>query len=176
MPNQCPSDGSPAWAPSQRYPDSAIRVIDESFNALRLPLAKIERLATGCRWAEGPVWWGDARCLLWSDIPNNRILRWGEESGAVSGWRRPSGYANGATRDRAGRIVHCEHGGRRISRTEPDGRVVALAEHFDGKRLNSPNDVVCKSDGSIWFTDPSFGLHGFYEGARAAQELPTHVY
>lgn len=176
MPNQCPSDGSPAWALSQRYPDSAIRVIDESFNALRLPLAKIERLATGCRWAEGPVWWGDARCLLWSDIPNNRILRWDEESGAVSVWRRPSGYANGATRDRAGRIVHCEHGGRRISRTEPDGRVVALADQFEGKRLNSPNDVVCKSDGSIWFTDPSFGLLGFYEGARAAQELPTQVY
>jgi gluconolactonase len=176
MLNQCHPDGSPDWSPSQRYPDSAIRVIDESFNGLGRPRAMVDRLATGSRWAEGPVWWGDARCLLWSDIPNNRILRWDEETGAVSVWRRPSGYANGATRDRAGRIVHCEHGGRRVSRTEPDGRVVAIAEQFECKRLNSPNDVVCKSDGSIWFTDPSFGLLGFYEGVRAAQELPTHVY
>ncbi len=170
------SDGSPDWAPSARYPDAAVRVLDDSFNALRLPLAKIERLATGCRWAEGPVWCGDARALLWSDIPNNRILRWDEESGAVSVWRRPSNFANGATRDRQGRLIHCEHGGRRIVRTEYDGRVVALAERFEGKRLNSPNDVVCKSDGSIWFTDPTFGVLGYYEGERATPELPMNVY
>ena len=176
MMTQSPSDGSPDWSPSRRYPDASVRAIDASFEALRLPLAKIERIATGCRWAEGPVWWGDARCLLWSDIPNNRILRWDEESGAVGVWRRPSGMANGATRDRAGRIVHCEHHGRRVVRTEFDGRVVPIAERFEGKRLNSPNDVVCKSDGSIWFTDPSFGLLGWYEGERAPQELPTNVY
>ncbi len=170
------ADGAPAWSPSARYPDSAVRVLDASFNALRLPLAKIERLATGFRWAEGPVWCGDARYLLWSDIPNNRVLRWDEETGAVGLWRRPSGFANGATRDRQGRLIHCEHGGRRIARTEHDGRVTALAERFEGKRLNSPNDVVCKSDGSIWFTDPSFGVLGWYEGERATPELPTHVY
>ncbi len=169
-------DGSPDWSPSSRYPDPAVRVLDERFAALRLPLAKIERLATGCRWAEGPVWVGDARCLLWSDIPNDRILRWDEETGAVSAWRKPAGFANGATRDRTGRIVHCEHGGRRVVRTEPDGRVTVLADRFDGRRLNSPNDVVCKSDGSIWFTDPSFGILGWYEGERVPQELPTNVY
>jgi len=170
------SDGSPAWAPSARYPDAAVRVLDDRFNALRLPLAKVERLATGCRWAEGPVWCGDARALLWSDIPNNRILRWDEESGAVSVFRRPSNFANGATRDRQGRLIHCEHGGRRIVRTEYDGRLTTLADRFEGKRLNSPNDVVCKSDGSIWFTDPTFGVLGYYEGTKAEPELPMNVY
>lgn len=169
-------DSGAGWTPSPRYPDPLIRVIDESFSALRLPLSKIERVASGCRWAEGPVWVGDARSLLWSDIPNDRILRWDEESGAVSVFRRPSGYANGATRDRNGRLIHCEHGGRRVVRTEPDGRLTVIAETFEGKRLNSPNDVVCKSDGSIWFTDPSFGILGWYEGGKAAQELPTQVY
>ncbi|MCL4746195.1 MAG: SMP-30/gluconolactonase/LRE family protein [Burkholderiaceae bacterium] len=170
------SEGSSEWSPSQRYPDPAIHVIDPSFEALRLPLAKVEQLASGCRWAEGPVWWGDARCLLWSDIPNNRVMRWDEESGEVGIWRRPSGFANGATRDGNGRLIHCEHGGRRVVRTEADGSVVAIAERFDGKRLNSPNDVVCKSDGSIWFTDPSFGILGWYDGERATPELPTNVY
>jgi len=167
---------SPDWQPSPRYPDSSVVVVDESFNRYRLPLAKVERLATGYRWAEGPVWFGDARCLLWSDIPNNRMLRWDEESGAVSVYRKPSNFANGNTRDRQGRLVTCEHGARRISRTEHDGRIVTLADAFDGKRLNSPNDVVCKSDGSIWFTDPSFGILGWYEGAKAEPELPTNVY
>jgi gluconolactonase len=164
------------WTPSQRYPDAAVKELDASFARLRLPLAKIERLATGCRWAEGPVWFGDARCLLWSDIPNNRMLRWDEETGAVSVWRKPSGFANGNTRDRQGRLVTCEHGGRRVSRTEPDGRIVTLVDGFDKKKLNSPNDVVCKSDGSIWFTDPSFGILGWYEGSKAEPELPTNVY
>jgi gluconolactonase len=164
------------WKPSQRVPDAAVKEVDASFARLRLPLAKVERLAGGTRWAEGPVWFGDARCLLWSDVPGNQMLRWDEETGAVSVWRRPSGYANGNTRDRLGRLVTCEHGGRRVSRTEPDGRIITLVDSFEKKKLNSPNDVVCKSDGSIWFTDPSFGILGWYEGAKAEAELPTHVY
>ena len=164
------------WQPSQRYPDAAVKELDASFARLRLPLAKIERLATGCRWAEGPVWFGDARCLVWSDIPNNRMLRWDEETGAVSVFRKPSGFANGNTRDRQGRLVTCEHGVRRVSRTEHDGHVTNLISEFQGKKLNSPNDIVCKSDGSIWFTDPSFGILGWYEGAKAEPELPTNVY
>ncbi len=157
-------------------PDAAVKEVDASFARYRLALAKVERLAGGTRWAEGPVWLGDARCLLWSDVPGNRMLRWDEQTGAVSDWRKPSGYANGNTRDRQGRLVTCEHGGRRVSRTEHDGRVVTLADRFQGKKLNSPNDVVCKSDGSIWFTDPSFGILGWYEGHRAQPELPTNVY
>jgi gluconolactonase len=164
------------WQPSTRYPDAAVKDVDASFTRYRLPLAKIERIATGCRWGEGPVWFGDARCLIWSDIPNNRLLRWDEESGAVSVYRKPSGYANGGTRDRQGRLLSCEHGGRRVSRTEHDGRVVALADRFEGRRFNSPNDVVCKSDGSIWFTDPTFGILGWYEGGKAEPELPMNVY
>jgi len=165
------------WEPSARYPDPSVVVLDESFNRYRLPLAKVERLATGLtRWAEGPVWMGDARCLLWSDVPGNCMWRWDEETGVVGAWRKPSGHANGNTRDRQGRLLTCEHGGRRVCRTEADGRIVTLAERFEGKRLNSPNDIVCKSDGSIWFTDPSFGILGWYEGTKAEPELPTHVY
>jgi gluconolactonase len=168
---------TPDWQPSPRYPDPAIVAVDESFNRYRLPLAKVERLATGLtRWAEGPVWFGDQRCLVWSDVPGNCMWRWDEESGAVSVFRKPSGYANGNTRDRRGRLLTCEHGGRRVSRTEYDGRVVTLMDRFEGKRLNSPNDIVCKSDRSIWFTDPSFGILGWYEGAKAEPELPTNVY
>ena len=164
------------WQPSARVPDAAVQEVDASFARYRLALAKVERLAGGTRWAEGPVWLGDARCLVWSDVPGNRMLRWDEQTGAVSDWRKPSGYANGNTRDRQGRLVTCEHGGRRVSRTEHDGRVVTLVDGFQGKKLNSPNDVVCKSDGSIWFTDPSFGILGWYEGHRAQPELPTNVY
>jgi gluconolactonase len=168
---------SATWQPSARYPDLSVVVVDDAFSRYRLPLAKVERLAAGItRWAEGPVWFGDQRCLLWSDVPGDCMWRWDEQTGAVSPWRRPSGYANGNTRDRQGRLVTCEHGGRRVSRTEPDGRVAALAERFEGKRLNSPNDVVCKSDGSLWFTDPSFGILSWYEGAKAEAELPTNVY
>lgn len=164
------------WQPSQRYPDPAVQVLDQSFARYRLNLASVERLAHGFRWCEGPVWFGDGRYLLWSDIPNNRILKWEEETGAVSVYRKPSGFANGNTRDREGRLVTCEHGGRRISRTEYDGTLAAVAEGFEGKRLNSPNDVIVKSDRSIWFTDPPFGLLGFYEGYAATQELPMNVY
>ena len=164
------------WQPSSFYPDPAVQILHPSFAQYRLPLAAVERLATGLRWAEGPVWFGDARHLLVSDIPNNRILKWEEETGVVSVFRRPSNYANGNTRDRQGRLVTCEHGGRRVTRTEHDGTVTVLMGRFEGKRLNSPNDVVVKSDGSIWFTDPPFGLLGDYEGARAAQELPQNLY
>ncbi len=164
------------WQPSQRYPDPAVVTLDPSFDRYRLPLAKVERIAAGCRWAEGPVWLGDTRSLVWSDIPNNRMLRWDEETGTTSVFRKPSNYANGHTRDRQGRIVSCEHGGRRISRTEYDGTVTTVADSFQGKRLNSPNDLVVKSDGSIWFTDPTFGVLGWYEGAKATPESPMNVY
>ena len=164
------------WQPSSFYPDPAVQVLHPSFAKYRLPLAAVERLATGLRWAEGPVWFGDARHLLVSDIPNNRILKWEEETGAVSVFRRPSDFANGNTRDRQGRLVTCEHGGRRVTRTEHDGTITVLMDRFEGKRLNSPNDVVVKSDGSVWFTDPPFGLLSDYEGARAEQELPQSIY
>src|SRR5881409_3948998 len=164
------------WQPSQRYPDPSIQIVDQSFARYRLNLAKVERLATGCRWSEGPVWFGDGRYLLWSDIPNNRIMRWDEESGAVSVFRKPSNFANGNTRDRQGRLVTCEHDARRVTRTEHDGSITVICNRFEGKRLNSPNDVVVKSDDSIWFTDPPFGILGNYEGERATPELPTNVY
>ncbi|MCZ0737322.1 SMP-30/gluconolactonase/LRE family protein [Phreatobacter sp. AB_2022a] len=164
------------WQPSTRYPDPAVEILDPSFARYRIFNAAVERIATGMRWAEGPVWFGDGRYLLWSDIPNNRIMRWDEETGAVSIFRKPSMYANGNTRDRQGRLVSCDHGGRRITRTEYDGSITVLADSFQGKRLNSPNDVVVKSDGSIWFTDPPFGIAGHYEGHRAEPESPQNVY
>jgi gluconolactonase len=161
---------------SQRYPDPLVRVIDPSFGRYRLGLAKVERIASNCRWNEGPVWFGDGRYLLWSDIPNNRIMKWYEETGEVSVFRKPSNNANGNTRDRQGRLVTCEHDTRRVTRTEYDGSITVIADKFDGKPLNSPNDVVCKSDGSLWFTDPPFGILGYYEGQMAKVELPTNVY
>src|SRR3712207_1031379 len=138
--------------------------------------AAVERLATGCRWCEGPVWFGDGRYLLWSDIPNDRIMRWDEETAAVSVFRRPSSYANGNTRDRQGRLVTCEHGTRRVIRTEHDGSIPIVRDRHEGRPLNSPNDVVVKSDGSVWFPDPPFGIGGDYEGHRATPELPQNVY
>ncbi|MBV9568130.1 MAG: SMP-30/gluconolactonase/LRE family protein, partial [Hyphomicrobiales bacterium] len=164
------------WQPSLRYPDASIEILDPSFAPYRIFSAAVERLASGTRWGEGPVWFGDGRYLLWSDIPNNRILRWEEETGAVSVFRKPSEFANGNTRDRQGRLITCEHGGRRVTRTEYDGSVTILMDNYQGKRLNSPNDVVVKSDNSIWFTDPPFGLLGNYEGRRKEQELPQNVY
>src|SRR3954468_9624721 len=124
------------WQPSGRYPDPSIKVIDPSFNRYRLALAKVERIASGMRWAEGPVWFGDGRFLLWSDIPNNRLMRWDEETGAVSVFRKPSNNANGNTRDRQGRLLTCEHDARRVTRTEYDGTVTVIADRFDGKSLN----------------------------------------
>lgn len=164
------------WSPADRYPDPAVQILDPSFAKYRLPLAAVERLGTGLRWAEGPVWFGDGRYLLVSDIPNDRIVRWDEETGLLSNFRKPSKYANGNTRDREGRLVTCEHGGRRVTRTEHDGQITVLMDRFEGKRLNSPNDVVVKSDGTVWFTDPPFGLLGDYEGNRAEPEVPPRVY
>ncbi|MFM7420521.1 MAG: SMP-30/gluconolactonase/LRE family protein, partial [Alphaproteobacteria bacterium] len=144
----------PRWQQSLRYPDPSIVALDASFKKYHLALSAVERLYHGTRWGEGPVWLGDARCLLWSDIPNNRVLKWDEETGAVSAWRKPANNANGHTRDRQGRVIACEHFGRRVVRFEYDGAITVLADSYKGKRLNSPNDVVVKSDGSIWFTDP----------------------
>jgi gluconolactonase len=164
------------WRPSERYPDPAIEILDPSFAKYRIAASSIERLATGMRWCEGPAWFGAGRYLVWSDIPNNRMLRWQEETGSVSVFRQPSNYANGNTRDRQGRLVTCEHDTRRITRTEYDGTITVLVDKFDGKPLNSPNDIVVRSDDSIWFTDPPFGILGNYEGHTATPELPTNVY
>ena len=160
----------------ERYPDPAVQVLDPSFNRYRLGLAGVERLWTGARWSEGPAWFGDHRCLIWSDIPNNRMLRWSESTGRVDEFRKPANNANGNTRDRQGRLITCEHLTRRVTRTELDGSITVIADSFEGKRLNSPNDVVVKSDGSIWFTDPPFGILGYYEGEMATPELPTNLY
>lgn len=159
-----------------RYPDPAVEVVDERFKRYRLGNAAVERLYTGCRWAEGPVWFGDGRYLLWSDIPNDRMLRWSEASGNVSVFRQPSNFSNGNTRDRQGRLVTCEHGTRRVTRTEHDGRITVLMDRFEGKRLNAPNDVVVASDGALWFTDPGYGILANYEGERSEFELPRNVY
>lgn len=167
---------SAGWRAHPRYPDPAIETLDPRFEQYRIFSAAVERLFTGCRWSEGPVWFAAGRYFLWSDIPNNRILKWEEETGAVSVFRKPSDYANGNTRDRQGRLVTCEHGGRRITRTEYDGTVTVLADKWKGKRLNSPNDIVVKSDGSIWFTDPPFGIRGHYEGDKAESEVEQAVY
>lgn len=161
---------------NRRYPEPAVEILDGSFTQYHQHTASVDHLADGCRWSEGPVWFGDGRFLLWSDIPNNRIMRWEEETGAVSVFRKPSNNANGNTRDRQGRLVTCEHDARRVTRTEPDGAITVLIDRFDGKKLNSPNDIVVKSDGSVWFTDPVFGILGYYEGHRATSELPTNVY
>src|SRR5262249_1891926 len=148
------------WERTQRYPDPAVEVLDPSFAKYRLFNAAVERLATGLRWGEGPGGVGRRRYGRGRDTPNNRIMKWDEETGQVSEFRRPSNYANGNTRDRQGRLVTCEHGGRRVVRTEYDGSITVILDKFEGKPLNSPNDVVVKSDGSIWFTDPPFGIGG----------------
>ena len=164
------------WEEVTRYPDPAFEILDPSFAKYRLDAGGVEQLYTGARWSEGPVWVGDGRYLIWSDIPNDRVLRWHETTGQVDEYRKPAGFPNGHTRDRQGRIVYCEHGGRRVMRIEPDGSLTVLCDKFDGKRLNSPNDIVVKSDGSIWFTDPPFGILGVYEGYQAKPELPTNIY
>jgi gluconolactonase len=159
-----------------RYPDPRIRILDPRFAPLVLGNAAVETIATGCRFTEGPVWFGDLRCLLWSDIPNDRMLKWEEETGAVSLFRRPSHYANGNTRDRQGRLITCEMDAQRLTRTEYDGTITVLAESFDGKKLTGPNDAVVKSDGSIWFSDNGAGIRGNYLGHKATPELPYRVY
>ena len=156
---------------------TGFEVIKPEFEACFVGHARVERLWTGARWSEGPVWFAAGRYLLWSDIPNNRIMRWDETNGSVSVFRDPSNNSNGHTVDRQGRLISCEHLARRVTRTEFDGRVGVIADSFEGKRLNSPNDVVVKSDGSIWFTDPSYGILMDYEGERADSEIGAcHVY
>ena len=150
-------------------------ILDPRFSRFVMFNAPLKRLATGFDWAEGPVWFGDQNCLLFSDIPSNRILRWSPDTG-LSTFRAPSNFTNGHTRDLSGRLISCEHGGRRVTRTEHDGTLTVIADRFMGKPLNSPNDVVVKSDGSIWFTDPHYGIGTNYEGFRAEQELPCNVY
>ena len=148
---------------------SLYEIHDQRFRSLIVGSAALEELHSGCRWAEGPVWFDDAQQLLWSDIPNQRILRWVPDGG-VSVYRYPSNFANGHTRDRQGRLISCEHGTRRVTRTETDGSITVLAASFEGKRLNSPNDVVVRSDGSIWFSDPTYGILSDYEGYKSAPE------
>ena len=158
------------------YPDPAVEVVDPRFSKYQILSAAVERLFTGARWAEGPVWIGDGGYLLFSDIPNNRILRWLEETGEVTVFRSPSNYSNGNCRDRQGRLLTCEHDTRRLTRTEYDGTVSVLMDGFQGKKLNAPNDVVVHSDGGIWFSDPGYGIMSNYEGHKAAFELPANVY
>jgi gluconolactonase len=145
--------------------------LDDRFRQCINPTARVRMLFEGCAWAEGPAWSPGWRSLVWSDIPNDRQLRWDESSGAVGVFRYPAGHSNGNTVDRQGRLISCEHGGRRVSRTEFDGTVTTIADSFQGKRLNSPNDVVVKSDDSIWFTDPAYGIESDYEGHRSAMEV-----
>lgn len=153
---------------------SCFEVIDPRFARFVMGNAPVKRLATGFDWVEGPVWFGDASCLLFSDIPNNRILRWMPDG--ISTFRAPANYANGHTRDREGRLVSCEHGLRRVTRTELDGSITVIADRYLGKRFNSPNDVVVTRDGTIWFTDPHYGIMTDYEGFKSDSELPCHVY
>jgi gluconolactonase len=152
------------------------QIDDPEFSKLIVGSAALDQLYTGCRWAEGPVWFDDLQCLLFSDIPNQRILRWAADAtggGSTSSFRQPSNFANGQTRDRQGRLITCEHGLRRVLRTEHDGRQTVLADSYQGKRLNAPNDVVVHSDGSVWFTDPTYGILSDYEGFQATPEQPV---
>lgn len=150
-------------------------IIDSRFRHFVLFNAPLEKLGEGFRWLEGPVWFGDRNCLLFSDIPNDRIMRWSEETG-VSVFRRQAGFPNGQTRDREGRLITCSHHDRCVMRTEFDGTVTVLADRFEGKRLNSPNDVIVKSDGTIWFSDPPYGIQTDYEGGKQEQEQQARVY
>jgi gluconolactonase len=161
---------------SAPYPDPAIEVLDPRFAKYKIGSAAVERLYTGARWAEGPVWFGDGRYLLFSDIPNNRMLRWLEDTGEVSVFRSPSNYSNGNFRDREGRLLTCEHDTRRVTRTEHDGTITVLIDHFQDKKFNAPNDIVVHSDGAIWFSDPGYGIMTNYEGHKAPFELPANVY
>jgi gluconolactonase len=159
-----------------RYPEPAFEVIDPSFAKYRIFSANVEQLGSGLRWAEGPVWFGDGKYLLVSDVPSDTIYRWDETTGDFTAWRSPSSFANGHCRDQHGRLLGCSHGGRSVVRTEHNGAITTLASHFEGKRLNSPNDIVCARDGSIWFTDPTFGILSEWEGAKAEPELGHAVY
>jgi gluconolactonase len=173
-PNPTPRD----WTGQQpvQYPDPDIVALDNRFRKYIIGNTTIKRLHTGTLWAEGPAWNGVGRYLVWSDIPNNVQMRWIEEDGRVTVFRNPSGYSNGNTFDFEGRQLSCEHGGRRVVRYEYDGTQTTIAEKFEGKRLNSPNDIVVHPDGGIWFTDPTYGINGNYEGFKADKELKEAVY
>jgi gluconolactonase len=149
-------------------------ILDDRFGSCIKGSARVEKLFEGCRWAEGPAYFPMMRSLIWSDIPNDRMLRWDETTGATGVFRHPAGYSNGNTVDRQGRLVSCEHGNRRVTRTEHDGSITVLADRHDGKRLSSPNDVVVKSDDSIWFTDPPYGIESDYEGHKGDVEQAGH--
>ncbi len=165
---------SPEWV---RYPEPNIRALDPRFNKYMVGNTYIERLWTGAMWAEGPVWFGDVGLLIFSDIPNNRILKYDEQSGQVSVLREPSSYTNGNTRDRDGRLLSCSQDARAVIRTEHDGQLTTIAAEFEGKKLNGPNDIVVKSDGTIWFTDPGYGIGSYYESThQTGAELPRAVY
>src|SRR6476620_1617946 len=166
------------FTPNQRYPDPAVLILDPSFAKYRIYSSTIEQVASGMRWAEGPVYFPEGGYLLCSDIPNNRIMKFSEKDNSFTVFRSPANYANGNTRDRQGRLVTCEHSvTRRITRTEKDGKITVLADKFAGKRLNAPNDIVVKSDDSIWFTDPLFGINGEWEGNKEkSEQATTNVY
>jgi len=168
--------------PGSRYPDSHLESATKStkptfgpadFPAFAGTMA-VERVATGMRWAEGPVYFPAGRYVLFSDIPNNRIMRFSEDDGHLSVYRQPSMNSNGNTIDREGRLITCEHSGRRVTRTELDGSITIIADKYNGKRLNSPNDIIVTSDGAIWFTDPTYGIGGYYEGVKAEPEQEKH--
>jgi gluconolactonase len=165
-----------ADAPPIRYPDPDIVVLDPRFRHMILGNAAIERIATGFRFTEGPAYYGDMRCLVFSDIPNDALIRWDEISGACVTLRQPAGYPDGNTRDRAGRLISCELGSRTLTRTEHDGTVTVLADNFQGTRLTGPNDVVVARDGGIWFSDNGAGIRGNYLGDKAPKEMPYRVY
>lgn len=165
-----------SFTPQQRYPDPSVQILDPEFAQYRIYSSSVEQLGSGFRWAEGPVWFGDGRYLLFSDIPNNRIMRWDEATGQMGVFRHPANFSNGLARDRQGRLLACEHLTRRVTRTEYDGSITVLADRYEGKPLNSPNDIVCASNGTIWFTDPPFGIGGHWEGDKAKPELPHAVY
>ena len=170
------------FKPNQRYPDPAVLILDPSFAKYRIYSSTVEQLGTGMRWAEGPVYFpaenGQAGYLLCSDIPNNRLMKYDESTEKFTVHKTNANYANGNTRDRQGRLVTCEHSvTRRIVRTEKDGKMTVLADSFEGKKLNAPNDIVVKSDDSIWFTDPIFGINGEWEGEKAkSEQTTTNVY
>ena len=159
-----------------RYPDPDLVALDPRFRRYILFNTPIQRHHVGTMWAEGPAWNGVGRYVVWSDIPNNRQLRWIEDDDRVTEFRNPSGNSNGNTFDHQGRQISCEHGGRRVVRYEYNGDVTIIADSYEGKPLNSPNDAVSHPDGSIWFTDPPYGILGYYEGNRAEQEHPLSVY
>ncbi len=167
-----------SWSPDQpvRYPDPDVVALDNRFRRYVVGNTTIQRLFTGTLWAEGVAWNGVGRYLVWSDIPNNRQMRWIEEDGRVTVFRSPSGFSNGNTFDFEGRQLSCEHGNRRVARYESNGTVTVIADKFQGKRLNSPNDIVVHPDGGIWFTDPTYGISGYYEGFKGQSETKEAVY